>query len=72
MKKQVRDLDSLIQRNSGTSENNPWCTLNEDAAMKQLKENPTGVIEACESLGISWERVFNQIRDWAEMVSFEI
>ena len=71
MKKQVRNLDSLIQRNSGTSENNPRCTLNEDAA-KQLKDNPTGVVEACESLGISWERVFDQIRDWAETVSFEI
>ena len=52
MKKQVCDLDSLIRRNSGTSENNPQCTLNEDAA-KQLKDNPTGVVEACESLGIS-------------------
>ena len=71
MKKQVRDLDNLIRRNSGTSENNPWYTLNEDA-VKQLKDNPTGVIEGCESLGISWERVFDQIRDWAEMVSFEI
>ena len=71
MKKQVCDLDSLIRRNSGTSENNPRCTLNEDAT-KQLKDNPTGVVEACESLGISWGRVFDQIRDWAETVSFEI
>ena len=71
MKKQVCDLDSLIWRNSGTSENNPQSTLNEDAVM-QLKNNPTGVIEACESLGISWERVFDQIRDWAETVIFEI
>ena len=67
----MKSIESLIRRNSGTCSCNPRDTLNEDAAL-QLRDNPTGVIEAYEQMGMPWERIFDQIKDWAESVSIEI
>ena len=64
-------VESLIWRNSGTYQCNPHTTLNEDDA-QQLRDNPTGMIEAFKEVGLPWERIFDQIRDWAETVSIEI
>ena len=70
MNRQVNGIMSLIRRTSGCVEDNPRDTLNMDAA-KQLYANPSGVIAAYETLGLRWDTVFNQIKQWSETVSVE-
>ena len=67
----MKSIESLVRRSSGTLSCNPCDTLNKDAA-SQLRDNPAGVIEAYEKMGMPWDRIFDQIRDWAEPVSIEI
>ena len=61
----------MVRRSSGTLSSNPHDTLNEDAT-SQLRDNPAGVIKAYEKMGMPWDRIFDQIRDWAEAVSIKI
>ena len=53
---------------NGMPKTNPRDTLNLDV-VQQLNMNPTGVIEAYEGSGLRWDRIFDQIREWAEAVS---
>ena len=73
LNRQVKSIESLIRRNSGTCSCNPCDTLNEDADL-QLRNNPTGVIKAYEQMGMPWERIFNQIKDWVnqKVLKFQV